>query len=77
MAPVSMAKLAVCMLGWYGCNAAFNIYNKRVMNEFAFAWAVSWLPAMRCGISKKKRAFLTWRRSAALAAQTDDAACTC
>ena len=38
-----MLALAFNLLGWYGCNAFFNVINKEVLNIFPYPWVVAWL----------------------------------
>jgi len=35
--------LACNLLGWYGCNAFFNVLNKEALNRWPYPWAVAWL----------------------------------
>jgi solute carrier family 35 protein E1 len=38
-----MGKLGLFIFGWYAFNAGFNVTNKQILNQFNFAWIVSWL----------------------------------
>ena len=43
MAGSDMGKLGLFIFGWYAFNAGFNVTNKQILNQFNFAWIVSWL----------------------------------
>ena len=39
----TLVPLALNLLGWYGCNAFFNVLNKEALNRWPYPWAVAWL----------------------------------
>ena len=43
MADADSLRLAGFIALWYAFNAGFNVTNKQIMNQFNFAWVVSWL----------------------------------
>ena len=36
-------RLPLLLLGWYGCNSFFAVWNKEVLRLYPHAWMVSWL----------------------------------
>lgn len=42
-AKTPLVPLACYLLGWYGCNAFFNVLNKEALNLWPYPWAVAWL----------------------------------
>jgi len=38
-----MLELVTSLLGWYACNAAFNVVNKEALNLWPHPWVVAWL----------------------------------
>lgn len=39
----TLLPLVINLLGWYGCNAFFNVLNKEALNRWPFPWTVAWL----------------------------------
>ena len=39
----TLVPLALNLLGWYGCNAFFNVLNKEALNRWPYPWAIAWL----------------------------------
>ena len=34
---------AIALLAWYAFNGAFNVENKRILNELSYPWIISWV----------------------------------
>ena len=40
---MSIAGSTIAILAWYAFNGAFNVENKRLLNELSFPWILSWV----------------------------------